>query len=104
MARATSPVSEAGPSSVKVSPAAKRVAEFADSSDDELQQQTVPHANGVKASVKPGLKKRKLVNGVKSKEDKEKEREERKAEAERLFVNRQQLPFYQGESGRFVTR
>ncbi|KAK1922948.1 ATP-dependent RNA helicase prh1 [Papiliotrema laurentii] len=96
MARATSPVSEAGPSSVKVSPAAKRVAEFADSSDDELQQQTVPHANGVKASVKPGLKKRKLVNGVKSKEDKEKEREERKAEAERLFVNRQQLPFYQG--------
>lgn len=85
----------AGPSSpiksVKTSPTArKRTAEFTESSEDE-------DLISIGTTVSPRkvnghMKKRKLVKG----KDTDNERKARKAEAERLFVTRQELPFYQG--------
>lgn len=105
--------SEAGPSRVSTStpngtPTKKRIADFEDSSDEE-EHLAIPngHASTSSPLARPnGLKngaatvngkKRKMANGSSSKEELDEERKARKAEAERLFVTRQDLPFYQGE-------
>ena len=87
-------ISEAGPSTVQSTPVKKRAVELADSSDeDAIPNGSAFQVNG-KSSVKG--KKRKMVNGVKTKEKMDEERKARKLEAEKLFVKRQELPFYQG--------
>lgn len=91
----SSPASEAGPSKAHPAPIRKRVAELADSSDeDDHPKGTAGQPNG-HASPRKG-KKMRITNGTKNKNQLEEERTKRKAEAERLLVKRQELPFYQG--------
>ena len=88
------PTATAGPSNGLASqkPKSKRTAELNDSSDDEELSTPVDTPR----SSPKSKRKRKLSGAKTSPEDKEGDYKRRKAEAERLFAKRQDLPFYQG--------
>jgi len=86
---------EAGPSNASppTKPKAKRTAELNDSSDDEALSTPVETPKS-----SPKTKKKRKLNGTSklSQEDRDEDFRKRKAEADRLFAKRQDLPFYQG--------
>jgi hypothetical protein len=92
---------EAGPST----PArAQKVANFLSASEDEDEEeeprprisQKRSLVSGEKGSPNGKKKKREVNGGVKKRLVGGDDEEARRAEAERLFVGRQELPFYQG--------
>jgi hypothetical protein len=87
--------SEAGPSTASpvTKKKEKRTAELADSSDEEALSTPVDTPRSTSITKK----KRKVNGAVKvQQEDSREEFQKRKAEADRLFAKRQDLPFYQG--------
>ena len=93
-----SPATEGGPSVA----ATKRIAKFSDTSDDDDEQENVGFSGGRQRSngfgtsskVNGSVKKKRVTVDERSNDA----RQARKLEAEKLFVTRQELPFYQGES------
>ena len=81
------------------------MANFEDSSDDEVAENSSSRATNGLSSKSTKLtngagKLRKSVNGAGLGDASDAAKKARKAEAERLSVKRQELPFYQGKARR----